>query len=590
MKINAKIYIGLFITLVYFLIHLLIINDYGISWDFHYHLFGGLYHLGQKVPSINDPYPIPFTPPDPRLATNDPFGPFTQIIPAASYLIFYKNLHLLPFDSAYNLPSVIFGSLGVLVLFLFLYESINFPVALFFSIFLALLPTHFGYLHNNMKDVPNAFAFSLSIYMFWRLVKYQRLKDLFIAVLSFAFAFNIKINSVMVPAVCLVWFLFKERKAIITVIPTKRSPSTVRYGTSAWRDLLRMRVSLSDKLRDSSTALGMTVKKYKLIILYFVLTPLAALLVWWPFWRDPIGKILELPFYFTHNTLNMPVLFLGKIYRSGINIPWDYPWIYILFTTPIGILVSFLTGLAISLSKLLNKNPVYGLLLFWLIVPLIRYLILNVAAIDGMRHFMEIIYPLSALAGIGFYFICKQLEIVIQKLKAILFFERKREVFQRESSRLEVSNNKKLPISSITLFAIVILTLVYNLYKFHPYQTSFYNALTGGVKGADGKFDIDFWGTPQREAMLWLNKNAPNGSFIHVVMAQSSAAMYARVDLQDKINKKDWQNSDYTVILNKRSFFTIYPVEKYLSKSLNENKLVYKKTIEGVPLFWVIKN
>ncbi len=284
MRLNSKIWFGILFTLIYLIIHLLIINDYGISWDFHYHHFGGLFHLGQKVPSVNDPYPIPFTPPDPRAVTNDPFGPFTQIIPTISYLIFYQQLHILPFDSAYNLPSVIFGSLGVLVLFLFLYESINFPTAFFSAIFRALLPTHFGYLHNNMKDVPNAFAFTLAIYMFWRMVKYQRLKDLFLAVLSFAFAFNVKINSVMVPIVCLAWLLFKERKAIITVIPTKR-------------------IIYSNKLRDSSTSLGMT-------ILYFIFSPLAALLVWWPFWKDPIGKILELPYYFTHNTLNMPVFFL----------------------------------------------------------------------------------------------------------------------------------------------------------------------------------------------------------------------------------------------------------------------------------------
>lgn len=519
MRLNSKILFGILFTFFYFLLHLFIIKDYGISWDFHYHHFGGLSHLGQKVPAINDPYPIPFTPPDPRAVTNDPFGPFTQIIPTISYLIFYQQLHLLPFDSAYNFPSVIFGSFGILVLFLFLYESISFPVALFTAIFLALLPTHFGYLHNDMKDVPNAFAFTLAIYLFWRLVKYQRKKDLFWAILTFAFAFNVKINSVMVPAVCLAWFLFKERKTIIN------------FG------------------------------KHKLIILYFALAPLTALFVWWPFWKDPIGKLLELPYYFTHNTLNMPVLFLGKTFRSGINIPWDYPWIYIFITTPIGILFSFLAGLVISLSKLFKRNSVYGLILFWLFIPLARFLIPNVSAIDGMRHFMEIIYPLSALAGIGFYSIFDYLR-KITKIKYL----------------------------GLVIFTFMVVILIYNLIKFHPYQTSFYNALAGGVGGAEGKFDIDFWGASQKDAMLWLNKNVQYGSFIHVVMAQSSAAMYGRNDLQERINKKAWQDSDYTVVLNKRSFFTIYPVEKYLSKSLNENKLVYKKTIDGVPLFWVIKN
>lgn len=528
-KINLKIGIGLLLTLVYFLLHLYLINDYGISWDFHYHHFAGLYHLGQKVPSISEPYPIPFTPPDPRLTVEDPFGPFTQIIPSASYLLFYDKLHILPFDSAYNLPSVVFGSLGVLVLFLFLYEAVNFRAALFSSVFLALLPTHFGYLHNNMKDVPNAFAFTLAVFMFWRLVRYQRIRDLILAIAGFAFAFNVKINSVMIPVICLIWFILGQRLELIKIIKGK---------------------------------LGLLLQpRYKLIIIYFLLSPLAAVAVWWPFWRNPLGKLLELPYFYSHNTLNMPVLFAGGIYRSGINIPWVYPWVYIFITTPIAILLSFLAGSIVVAIKLFKKNDIYPLLIIWLITPLLRYLSPKVSAIDGMRHFMEIIYPLSALAGVGFYTISDYLE-----------------------------KKAKIKKAGLVLFVFVTVALIYNLAKYHPYQTSFYNILVGGIKGADGKFDIDFWGTPQKDAMLWLNKNVPFNSYINVVMAQSSAAMYGRSDLQERMNKKDIEGSDYTLILNKRSFFTIYAVENYLDNAIKDKKIVYAKTIDGVPLFWVIKN
>lgn len=525
MKINRKILIGLLFSLIYLLIHLFLINDYGISWDFHYHHFAGLAHLGQRVPTIDEPSNIPFTPPDPRLTIDDPFGPFVQILPTASYLFFYDlpaqagKLHLLPFDSAYNLPGVFMGSLGVLIIFLFINEAINFPVALFSAIFLAFLPTHFGYLHNNMKDVPNAFAFTASIYLFWRLNRYKRKRDLIFAVLSFAFAFNVKINSVMIPVVCLIWYILNERKQLTKVL------------------------------------------KSKLIILYFILSPLAALLVWWPFWKDPLGKLLQLPYFYSHNTINMPVLFMGKILHSAVNIPWYYPWVYIFITTPLGILFSFLIGVIYSLYRILKKNEMYSLLLIWLLVPLLRYFSPKVSAIDGMRHFMEIIYPLSVLAGVGFYAIYN-------------YFNK----FTKQKN------------AGLIVFGIIIVTLVYNLVKFHPYQTSFYNVLIGGVKGADGKFDIDFWGAPQKDAIHWLNQNAPVKSYINIVMAQSSAAMYARSDLMDKINKKGIEESDFTLILNKKSFFEVYPVQEYLDKSLKENKLIYSRTIDEIPLFWVIKN
>lgn len=526
MKINFKIFIGILLTGIYLLVQLLLINDYGISWDFHYHNLAGLYHLGQKVPDITDESSIPFTPPDPRLTVLDPFGPFTQVLPSLSYLIFFEKLHLLPFASAYNLPGVLFGSLGIFILFLFLYESINFPVALFSAVFLALLPSHFGYLHNNMKDVPNAFAFALSIYLFWRLVKHGRVMDLVFAVLSFAFAFNVKINSVMIPVVCLSWF-------ILFFHNSPSSPSYLKRGLGG----------------------------VKFTVLYFILSPLAALLIWWPFWKEPIGKLLELPYFYSHNTLNMPVLLFGKIFRSGINIPWIYPWAYIFITTPIGILISFLVGIIISMGKIVKKNGIYTLLLLWFFMPLFRYFMPKVSAIDGVRHFMEIIYPMCAISGVGFYAIYQK-AIKITKYK----------------------------YAGLATFAILVSFLIFNIIKFHPFQTSFYNGFIGGVKGADGKFDIDFWGSPQKSAMLWLNKNAPFGSYVNIVMAQSSAAMYARDDIQERINKKGIEESDYVLILNKKSFFALYPVEDFLTKSIKEKKIVNSSEIDSTPLYWIVKN
>lgn len=520
MLTEKKWFMGITVTFLYFLLHFSIMGSYGLSWDFHNHFYAGLYHLGLPVPSINDPSPLPFSPPDPRLTLEDPFGPFTQIIPSFSYVILYEKLRLLPFDSAYNFPMIVFGALGILVIFLFISEAIGLRVALWSVLFLSLLPNYFGYLHNNMKDIPNAFAFALSIYLFWRLVKYRRVSDLVWSVASFAFAFNVKINSIMIPVVCLAWLIL------------------FRGGFIA---LLQ--------------------EKYRLIIFYFIFAPIAALLVWWPFWRDPLGKLFELPFFYSHNTFNIPVLFLGKIYRSGVNIPWPYPYIYILITTPLVILIPFILGFFICIKNILNRNREVLLFLLWLFIPLLRFFLPKTGAIDGVRHFMEIVYPLSIIAAIGLNYI---LEGIIKLTKSAYV--------------------------KLFLTLIVILSLLVNIYVYYPYETSFFNSLTGGIRGAWHKFDIDFWGTPQKEAMLWLNKNASLDSYVHVVMAQSTAGVYLRPDLLKNLNKKSYSESDYSVILNRESFFTIYNVRDYLDKSSQQNHLVYQKKIKEVPLVWILKN
>jgi len=125
------------------------------------------------------------------------------------------------------------------------------------------------------------------------------------------------------------------------------------------------------------------------------------------------------------------------------------------------------------------------------------------------------------------------------------------------------------------------------LVVFHPFQASYFNFLTGGIKGAQGRFDIDFWGTPQKEAVLWLNQQAPRGAFVHIVMAQSTASVYLRKDLLINLNKKPYQESDYTVLLNRQSFFPLYSIEAYKNKKISSKRTVFSVSRLGVPLVWV---
>ncbi|MBI2617223.1 glycosyltransferase family 39 protein [Candidatus Gottesmanbacteria bacterium] len=503
------------LTVVYFFLHLIVSSHYGISWDYHYHHYAGLYHLGISVPSIGSPAPVPFSPPDPRLTVEDPFGPFTQIIPSLSQVLFYEKLHILPFDIAYNLPMILIGSLGVGLLYLMLYEWIGVVAAFFGSLFLALLPMHFGYLHTNMKDVPNAFFFTLGVFLFWKLVHINTLRNLFIASISFAVAFNTKINSIFIPVVCFFWLIISKKNEVLSF-------------------------------------------RNKRILLYFILAPVFALILWWPFWRDPLGKLLELPTFYSRNTLNMPVLFNREIIYSGVNIPWYYPFVYLVITTPIPILAAFFVGLVVSLKRFFGKNHIYSLILMWFFIPLVRYFLPKTSAIDGVRHFMEVIYPLSALSGIGISEVLKYLRL----------------------------NRRVL----ICVWLLVFVILGTNVFRFHPYETSFYNWIIGGTYGAWGKFDVDFWGTPQKDAVSWLNTHAPIDSVVHIVMAQSSASMYLRPDLQRYVNSKNYKESDYTVILNKESFFAMYGLSAYLGEKTRKGTIVYEVARENVPLVWVIKN
>lgn len=493
---NAKFTLIL-LVLLFLLVHLLVIHDYGFTWDFHFHFFGGGKLLGIS-PQQLEPRNLPFVEPDPRRASSLPYGPLMSIPPVASYLFFYKTINLLPPDVAYHLPIIVWGVAGIGILYAFLKEAFGPRVAILGSLFIALTPRFFADMHNNMKDVPSAVIFALNIWLLWRMVKHKRLSDLLFAVLAFAAAFNVKINSIYIPIVFGVWLILQ--------------------------------------------------KSFKKHILYFVFAGGAAFALWSLFWPDPVGQLKLAYSTFGIGTNNIEVLLAGKWYCSGSTVPWYYPYWFLAITTPLPILVFFFIGLFSKQKK--------SLLLLWLVVPLTRYLIPNIGVIDGVRHFEEVLFPIAALAALG--------------ADKIFSFVR------RPLTKL---------ISLITLISLI--SLIWNVISYHPYQITYFNELVGGVKGAFGKYDLDYWGTSQKAAVQWVNENAPPKSRVHIIMAAAVAGQYLRPDLIPNLNKFGYDESDFVILLNRTSFLYrfFYAYEYYL-----HHKPAKTIEVKGVPLVWIYDN
>lgn len=529
--------IGLILTVITLIIHILIMNDYGITWDFHHHFFAGMHLLKQEITTdLSDN--LPFTEPDPRGTYKLPFGPLMSISPVATYLLFYKQLHLLAFDNAYNISIIIWGVIGIFILYLFLAEAVNIQAAVFGFLFLALLPRHFGDLHNNMKDIPQATTFTLAIWLFWRLMQYRRIRDLIVASCAFAIAFNTKVNTLAVPMIAFFW-------SILVLVS-------------------KLRTSLKIPVKPSILALRSWLGKTYIVWLYFLLAPLFSFALWSLFWDDPIGQLLYIPSFFRDNTQNIEVLFFGKWYCSAVNVPWYYPIGYVGITTPLTTLFFALIGLIISLWTI-HRNTLSSLILLWFLVPISRYLLPSMGVIDGIRHFMEVVFPLTFLAGQG----------------SAYFYVSIKKLFRR------IKGEKIYTLGLIGIFSAIISYLLFTIILFHPFQIAYYNEIVGGILGAYGKFDLDYWGSSQKKAMQWLNMNAPQNAFIHVVMAGDAAAKYLRPDLRANVNKKGFDQSDYMVVLNRQSFFYRYfwSWEHFLRK-----QTAYIVSNQGVPIVLIYDN
>lgn len=512
-KANKDLFIAISITFIYLLINVIIINDYGVTWDFTYHFNAGLWHLKKPLTDLN--------------FIMGPSPPLSDTLPVLTNNLMSEKWQLLPFDAAYNLYSVILGSLGIGILYLFIKSLFNRSIALFSSLTLAFLPRYFGHLHNNMKDIPQAVFFTLSIWMLWCLLKKPSVINLLLASIAFSLAFNSKVNAIFI-LVTAFSYLF------LTFI------SKYFMGNN-FKSLINIK-----------------------ILSYFILAPLFAFILWVPFWDKPIARLLEASHSYTTSTTNMPVLYFGKIFYSGQNIPWHYPFGILAVTTPILVSFFFLIGFVtlFNYKKFLKENRLF--ILLWFLVPLSRYLKPQMIVIDDIRHFMEVVFPFTVISGIGVY-------RVIELLNGMRM--------------------RRITTSAVSLF---VLYLVYQILSYHPFQTSYFSEIVGGIKGAQRKFDIEFWASAYKPALQYLNQYAPENSKIIIAMAPDIAKLYLRPDLTVKLNQKNlagadskiYSQSDYTVILNRQSFFNWYGISAYMKK----NQPIYTLSKFKVPLVYFFKN
>jgi hypothetical protein len=226
------------------------------------------------------------------------------------------------------------------------------------------------------------------------------------------------------------------------------------------------------------------------------------------------------------------VLFNGRSYAPK-NLPPRYlgTLMSIQFTEPAVAL--FLVGIVVAVvggvRGLLDRAAVIVMGL-WFFVPFLLVSFLSTTIYDNFRQFLFIVPPLFVFAGLA--------------LKAIL-------------ARLSSTAFKSLVV------ALVVLPGVFWSVRLHPYQYIYYNSFVGGVEGASDKYELDYWVTSYKDAIGFLNENAPQDASVRVIGPETVFRMYARPDLaeiQDRYSVEGITEYDYALITSRYNHHVnLYP-------------------------------
>lgn len=397
---------------------------------------------------------------------------------AGMYVFSYRLKWLNPVDGFHLFP-VILASLFLPVLYLFAARRLGRFAALLGVLFLGFFPRYWGDMHFNPKDIPETVFFGLTIlaYIGWR-ERPTWPRALLVGWL-FGCALGVKANAVFIPAILL-----------IGSIPwTYRRRPWGNFLVHLWRQAVKY------------IAMG--------------LVAAGVYILSWPWLYENIYRHLREYWSFIFNQA-------GHDAAGYWNIE---PLQQVLTTMPEWMLACLLLGLAAAALScwrpkpgppaaipapdpadrdarmdMRNRPELRQILLAWLLIPILRASLPQATNFDGIRHFLEFIPAAALLAGYGGQ--------------------------QAAAWCAQRANSGK--ILRLRVFqAAAVLLLAANMTQaylvFFPYMHLYYNRLVGGFSGARSAFlgneATDYWAGSYRQAIDWLNQNAPPGAQVRALAA-----------------------------------------------------------------------
>ncbi len=279
-------------------------------------------------------------------------------------------------------------------------------------------------------------------------------------------------------------------------------------------------------------------------LLVFILSNFILVATWPYLGADYFHRMIELLDAAKNYPWSSPVLFMGREIQSN-DLPRSYLPVFLLVTTPLFILGWFLASF--TALKKTKANPLWLLLALALLVNLAFYFLLKPVVYDGLRHFLFLLPVMGVMAAGAF--------------AEFLLTQRNRRVIG-------------LTTAFLALFVAV------DLIRLHPYEYVYFNELTGGLRGAQARFETDYWGASFKEAVEWVKtRENPMGKTPILINASGNSYQVAcyfddRLAWTDDLKKADYYLST---------------TRDDKDKLVDASKIVYVVKREGVPLNYVFK-
>jgi hypothetical protein len=343
------------LALIFFVISLATIRDYGISQNEPDGMGRGIQALNMAFGLSLQPVAAQSDAPDER------HPPFYAICNYLTSECLMRAFGWKPIPAGHFL-NILTASAGLVIVFLLGKAMFNSTAGLVAEIFMVFFPRFVAHAQYNAKDVPVMVFSMLSLLFLYSGARGDGKRSWFLGGVTFAIAVTTNLDGLfLLPIFFIPWLI------------SSRFPN-LNVSSPRWLDFCMF--------------------LYPAVLFIF--------LFWPALWSNPLQLWSSVVRFSKNWEPGVEVLYLGKTYPVG-DVPWHYLPLHLVAVTPVFSVAAIAVGMAVVIQRLFRRQSAfeYGLLCCWLLIPIIARTLPGTINFDGMRHVFFVVPAMAVLAGVG---------------------------------------------------------------------------------------------------------------------------------------------------------------------------------------------
>jgi tetratricopeptide (TPR) repeat protein len=377
---------------------------------------------------------------------------------------------------ARHIMNSLMGWLAILFAGLAAFSILGWRAGIIAAFLLFFSPKFLGHAYNNPKDIPFAAGYIMSVYymiVFFKQFPHISRTTFVMLAVGIAISLSNRVGGLLlIPYFGLFAGLYYISTRPLNALFNK-------YNTRILKRLAFMVIGIS-------------------LLGYFMAMPL------WPYGlTNPITHPYKSLQFLSQYTASLKQLFDGKLMWSD-NFPWYYLPRYFLITTPIVVLLG--TGFLLITYHLRDhklERFFKFIVLFTLIFPVAYIIAIDSNVYGGIRHVL-FVYPSLIIAG----------ALGLDKILGLI-------------------KNKKIQVASLAIIPVIGYSPIKHTIKNHPYEYIYYNELVGGVNGAYGDYEMDYYFHSMREGSYWVADNVLDKKYDSALIVRTNHPEMVRYYIGD---------------------------------------------------------